>query len=91
MRHQCIFFVSWLIDKRLKEKDGTQSTLIKIKVSERHIELIWVTKAVSPLGSSTIQLTTVKWVNRRMECTIWSIALVSMTQVSPLKVVLFTI
>ena len=91
MRQQCIFLVSWLIDKRLKEKDGTQSTLVKIKVPERHIEPIWVTKAVSPLRSSTIQLTSVKSINRWMECTIWFVAPMSMTKVSPSKVVLFVI
>ena len=71
--------VSWLTDKRLKEKEGTQRTLWRTKVAEREIEPIWDTIAVSLFGSSTLVLMAVKLVNKWTECTIWSVAPVSIT------------
>ena len=83
--------MSWLTKKRLKEKEGTQRTLWRIRVDERVIEPMWVTIAVSPLGRATTQLTVVNSMNKWTKCTIWSVAPMSITQVSPLKVVLLTI
>ena len=89
IRQQEQDFVSWLTDKRLKEREGTQRTLESVKVAEKEMEPMWVTIVVSPLGSSTTQLIVVSSVSKWTECTMWLVAPVSITQVSPLKVVLF--
>ena len=89
IRQQEQDFVSWLTDKRLKEREGTQRTLERVKVTEREMEPLWVTIVVSPLGSSTTQLIVVNSVSKWTECAMWLVAPVLITQVSPLKAVLF--
>jgi len=73
--------ISLLAKIRLKVKEGTQRTSVKIKESENLTVPICVTKANWPLGNLTYEDTTavivVKW---WVELTIWSVALVSMIQ-----------
>ena len=45
-----------LIDKGLKVKGGTHKTLVRVRDDEKTIVPMCVTKAVSPLGSSTMAL-----------------------------------
>jgi hypothetical protein len=57
--------ISLLVEIRLKEKEGTQRTSVKIKESEKLTVPICVTKANWPLGNLTCEDTTavivVKW------------------------------
>ena len=45
--------ISLLRDTRLKEKDGMQSIFSSVKVEVNLTMPIWVTLAISPLGSLT--------------------------------------
>ena len=66
---------------RLKVKEGTHNTSVRIEDSVRCTVLMWVTKAFSPLGKWTKELETqVIELKTKMEWTIWSVALVSMIQ-----------
>ena len=60
---------------KLKVKEGTHNTSVRIRVSVRCTVPIWVTKAFSPLGKWTKELETqVIELKTEMECTIWSMA-----------------
>lgn len=50
--------ISFLAEIRLKEKEGTQMTSVKINESENLTVPIWVTKANWPLGNLTCEETT---------------------------------
>ena len=80
MRQQRMDFANWLIEIRLKLKEGTQSTLERIRFSETLIVPMWVTKADSPFGRFTnVFKVVVIEVKTTIEWTMWSVALVSMT------------
>ena len=70
-----------LIDTRLKEKDGMQSTFSSVKVEVNLTISIWVTLAMSPLGSLiekwTMEVTEVK---KWSEWIMWSVAPLSRIQ-----------
>ncbi len=81
MRQQRVDLISLLAEIRLKEKEGTQRTLVKIKESENLTVPMCVTKANWPLGNLTWEdITAVIDVRWWMELTIWSVAPVSMIQ-----------
>ncbi|KAM4121627.1 hypothetical protein ACB094_01G020100 [Castanea mollissima] len=66
---------------RLKLKAGTQSTSYRIRASKILTVPIWVTKAISPLDKFTcVFRVEVIEVKQETECTIWSVAPVSMIQ-----------
>ena len=68
-----------LTDKRLKEKDGIHRTLVRVICEESWI----VPTADSLLGNCTIECEiAVIQVNKLTEQTMWSVAPVSITQVS---------
>ena len=72
-----------LTDKRLKEKDGTHRTLVRVICEESWIVPTCVTTVDSPLGNCTIECEiAVIQVNKLTEQTMWSVAPVSITQVS---------
>ena len=74
--------VSLLTDMRLKENDGTHNTSTKVRESDNLIVPVCVTKAYSPLGSSTVVCKEeVILVNKVIEQIIWSVAPISMIQV----------
>ena len=52
-QHQWIFWVSLLMETRLKEKVGTQRTLSNVNVELSLPVPIWVTCTMSPLGNLT--------------------------------------
>ena len=71
-----------LTDKRLKEKDGTHRTLVRVICEESWIVPMCVTTADSPLGNCTIECEiAVIQVNKLTEQTMWPVALVSITLV----------
>ena len=71
---------------RLKENEGTQRTLVRVREFDNLTVSMWVTNANSPLGNSTLVWRTDKIVvNKVIEWIIWSVAPVSMTQVLPEK------
>ena len=81
MRQHRTDLANLLTDMRLKLKARTQSTSYRIRVSEILTVPIWVTKAISPLGKFTCVFSVeVIEVKQETECTIWSVAPVSMTQ-----------
>jgi len=53
MRQHARYLISLLADMRLKEKEGTQSTLVRIRCSEILMVPIWVTLTSSPFGKVT--------------------------------------
>ena len=72
-----------LIDKRLKEKEGTHKTFLRISLEDRVMVPMCVTLVVSPLGNSTtVCVTVVMLVNKSLEHTIWSVVPLSKTQMS---------
>ena len=84
-RQQGWDLVMVLTERRLKVNDGTHKTLWRVEEEDRVMVPICVTKAVSPLGSSTIDWVTTVIEDKRFTIqTMWSIALVSITQVSDL-------
>jgi len=81
MTQHCKVWISLLIDIKLKEKKGIQSTLVKTKESEILMVPMWVTEACCPLGNLTVLETTeVICVNNDVEQIIWSVAPVSIIQ-----------
>ena len=69
------------MDTRLKEKDGMQSTFSRVKVVVNATVSIWVTLAMSPLGSLTEMWTMeVIEVKNWSEWTMWSVAPLSRIQ-----------
>ena len=71
-----------LIERRLKVNDGTHKTLWRVREEDRVMVPICFTEVVSPLGSSTIDWVTAVIEDKRFTIqTMWSIALVSITQV----------
>ena len=80
-----------LTDKRLNVKEGTHKTLLRVREDDKTMVPMCVTEAVSPLGNSTMALViAVIEDNAPTEHIMWSVAPVSMTQVSELKALLFT-
>ncbi len=78
---QDIFLVSLLTDTRLKENEGTQRTLVKVRVEETLTVPMWVTVAKLPFGNFTNLETDAMWVVKYdVEQTIWSVAPVSRIQ-----------
>ena len=76
------FWVSLLIDKILNEKEGTQRTLSRTRVVESLTMPMWVTWALSPLGSSTTHWVKLLMVESKLTGhIIWSVAVVSRTEV----------
>lgn len=76
----------------MNPKVGTQKTSLRTKDHERTTVPIWVTIVDSPLGYWTVEwMDAVKVVKQERECTIWSVAPVSIIHVSNEKAVLFTI
>ena len=70
-----------LIDTRLNEKDGMQRTLSSVNVEVNLTIPIWVTLAMSPLGSLTEKWTTeVMEVKNWSEWIMWSVAPLSRIQ-----------
>ena len=83
-------WVKALIDIKLNEKEGTQRTFVRVICEESLSVPTWVTRAASLLGdSTTVCEIAVKEVNKCIEQTMWSVALVSLTQVSTPKAFLF--
>ena len=69
------------MDTRLKEKDGMQSTFSSVNVEDNLIVPIWVTLALSPLGSLIEKWTMeVIEVKKWSEWTIWLVAPLSRIQ-----------
>ena len=76
---------------RLKLKDETQRTLWSIRCSDIFTMPTWVTEATSPLSKLTkVFRVAVIVVKHAIECTIWSVAPVSMTQSVAWKTSLLT-
>ena len=68
-------WVSLLMETRLKENVGIQSTFSKIRVEDNWTVPMWVTLATSPLGNLTeIWITDVIDVKNLSNWTIWSVA-----------------
>jgi hypothetical protein len=75
------FLVSLLAEIRLKEKEGTQRTFVRVNVAEILTVPIWVTSANDLLGNFTfLETVAVIDVKKVMELTMWSVAPVSMIQ-----------
>lgn len=53
MRQEFDVCAIFLVDTRLKENEGTQSTLLKIQGSENLIVPKWITGTTLPLGRAT--------------------------------------
>ena len=71
-------WVSLLMETRLKENVGIQSTFSKIRVEDNWTVPMWVTLATSPLGNLIeIWITDVIDVKNLSNWTIWSVALQS--------------
>ena len=72
-------WINLLTEIIFKWKEGTHRTLVNVIEGEIWTVPIWVTETKSPLGNSTeafiVDVTVVK---HEKECTMWSIALVSM-------------
>jgi len=67
--------VSFLIEKRLKEKDGTHKTSIRIKEAEIITVPISVTETSWPFGSlANLEVVAVIVVKNEREQTIWLVA-----------------
>ena len=66
--------------QKLKEKEGTQITLVRVMCEESWTDPTCVTIAASPLGNCTIvcEIAIIK-VSKSTEQTIWSVSPVSMT------------
>ena len=76
---------------RLKLKDGTQRTLCSIRCSDIFTMPTWVTEATSLLGKLTkVFRVAMIMVKHAIECTIWFVAPVSMTQLVAWKTSLLT-
>ena len=75
-----------LTDKRLKEKEGTQRTFVRVICEESWMIPTWVTIATSPLGNWTMvcKIAVIE-VNKSTEQTMWSVAPVSITKSSYYK------
>lgn len=67
MQQQEEDWVSLLRDIRLKEKDGMQSTFSSVKVEVNLTVPIWVTLAISQLGSLT-ELRTMEVIEVNGQC-----------------------
>lgn len=67
MQQQEEDWVSLLRDIRLKEKDGMQSTFSSVKVEVNLTVPIWVTLAISQLGSLT-ELQTMEVIEVNGQC-----------------------
>lgn len=52
---QCEFWESLLTEIKLKRKEGTQMTLVKVKRGENSIDPICVTDATVPFGKVTVR------------------------------------
>ena len=92
MKHQVNDLIILLREIKLNPKVGTQKTSLRTKDPERTTVPIWVTIVDSPLGYWTVEwMDAVKVVKQERECTIWSVALVSIIHFSNEKAVLFTI
>ena len=81
MQQQEGFWVNLLIETRLKEKDGMQRTLSRIKEAETCTVPMWVTLARSPLGN-LIEIWTIKVMvlKKEIKWTMWSVAPLSRIQ-----------
>ena len=78
MKQQVMDLMSLLADSRLKEKDGTHNTLMRVRLAEICTVPIWVTTANLPFGSLTLaNILVVIEVNNDIEHIIWSVAPVS--------------
>jgi hypothetical protein len=76
-----MILIRLLAEIRLKVKEGTHMTSVKIKESEIFTVSICVTKAIWPLDNFTCEETTeVIVVKYLIELTIWSVTPVSMIQ-----------
>jgi hypothetical protein len=72
---QDIFLVSLLTDTRLKENEGTQRTLVRVRVEETLTVPMWVTVAKLPFGNLTkLETNAMMVVKYDVEQTIWSVA-----------------
>ena len=90
-KQQDRLFVNWLIEIKLKVKAGTHNTFSRTKLVVTWIVPMCVTTTLSPLGNWTKdEMELVILVNSLTKWTIWSIALVSRTQVYLSKIVLLT-
>ena len=91
MRQQEIDLANLLRERRLKVNEGTHKTLWRTSFVEISTVPICVTKAESPFGRLTkVFKIAVMEVKQDTECTMWSVAPVSITQLDPLKAVLST-
>jgi len=80
MQQQLKNLTNLLTEMRLKEKEGTHKTLVKIKLAEILTVPMCVTTAELPFGNLTFLVTReVIDVRNETEQTIWSVAPVSMT------------
>ena len=71
-------FSDSMTNKRLKVKEGTHKTLLRVKEDDKTKAPLCVTEAVSPLGNSTMVLV-IAIIEVLTEHIIWSVAPVSMT------------
>ena len=70
--------MSLLIDSKLKEKDGTHKTLVRVRLAEICTVPIWVTTTNFPFGSLTLaDILAVIEMNNDIEPIIWLVAPVS--------------
>jgi len=68
MKQQHICLVSLLAESKLKVKEGTHKTLVRMRLSEICTMPIWVTEAKEPLGNCThVETTTVILVKKEGE------------------------
>ncbi len=73
-------WINLLTEIRFKWKEGTHRTLVNVIEGGIWTVLIWVTDTKTPLGNSTEALTTdMIVVKHERECTMWSVAPVSIT------------
>ena len=83
MKQHDRLLVIWLMDIKLKVKEEIHSTFSRTKLEVTWMVPMCVTTTLSPLGNWTKEVTElVILVNKATEWTIWSVALVSSTQVS---------
>ena len=80
MKQHDRLLVSWLMDIKLKVKEGTQSKFSRTKLEVTWMVPMCVTTTLSPLGNWTKEVVElVILVNKSTEWTMWSVAPVSRT------------
>ncbi len=78
MRQQQRCLISLRAEIELKVNDGTQRTLVSVRVSESLTVPMWAIEATAPFGRWTVvEMVAVIVVKKEIEQTIWSVAPVS--------------